>query len=454
MSEVTEVDVVVVGLGPGGEKVAAQLAEAGLQVVGVERHLVGGECRFYGCTPTKMMVRASDLLAEARRVSGVAGSSSVIPDWGPVARRISDEATHHWHDDDTVESLQRSGVTVVRGSARLIGARCVDVAGRTYRAGRGIVLATGTEPGAPPIEGLAETPYWTNRDVVKVTDLPGSLIVIGGGPIGAELCQVFARFGVEVTLLEVADRILASDEPEASALLTEVFEREGIRVLTGADIRSVGYVDGEFSVSVGSEVVLAEKLLVAAGRDSQLDDLGLDAVGLNPEAEFLDTDEQLRVADGVWAIGDITGRGAFTHVAVYQATLVTQAILGGEGPPAADYRAVPRVTYCDPEVASVGMTEAQARATGNKVRVGMADLATSSRGWLHSRGNQGLVKVVEDVAAGVLVGATAVGPSGGELLAHLTLAIHARVPTSVVGSMIYAFPTFHQTIKSALDDLS
>jgi len=449
-----EVDVIVIGLGPGGESVATELAQAGLEVVGIDKHLVGGECPYYGCVPTKMMIRAADLLQEGRRISGMAGDSTVTADWAPVAQRITDEATDHWDDTVAVERLQDAGVRFVHGHGRLVGPREVEVDGETFVARRGVLLNTGTEPGVPPITGLDETPYWTNRDAVKLEQLPGSLIVIGGGAIGAELAQAFARFGVRVTVLEVAERILASEEPEASAIVTKAFADEGIQVLTGVTIESVKHTDGQFSVEVGDQVLAAEKLLVAAGRRTNLGDIGLDTVGLDPQARSLDTDEHMQVSDGLWAIGDITGKGAFTHMSMYQASIAAKAILDATDAPAADYRAVPRVTFTDPEVGSVGMTVEQARDDGLDVRVGCVDLASSSRGWIHKSGNAGLVKLVEDAAAGVLVGATAVGPSGGEILSALTVAVHARVPTSTLASMIYAYPTFHRAIEDALKDLA
>ncbi len=327
MSE-EQVDVVVIGLGPGGESVAADLAGAGLEVLGVEEHLVGGECPYYGCIPSKMMIRAADSLAEARRVPDLAGETTVSPDWTPVATRIRDEATSDWDDQIAVDRLVEAGGRFVRGRARLAGPRTVEVDGTTYRARVGVVLNTGTAPAVPPIDGLADTPYWTNRDAVKVQDLPGSLIVIGGGAIGAELAQAFARFGVEVTLLEMADRILPPEEPEAGTLLGDVFGREGIQVLTGVGIDSVSYADGRFAVAVGEQTLHADKLLVAAGRRMNLGDLGLDTVGLDPDARSLDTDNRMRAGDGLWAIGDITGKGAFTHMSMYQAAVATGDILG------------------------------------------------------------------------------------------------------------------------------
>jgi pyruvate/2-oxoglutarate dehydrogenase complex dihydrolipoamide dehydrogenase (E3) component len=447
----TDVDVVVVGLGPGGEAAATQLAQAGLRVVGVDRRLVGGECPYYGCIPTKMMVRAADLVAEAGRVPGFAGDASVVPSWAPVHARVRDEATDDWDDTVAVRRLEKAGVHVLHGRGRLVGPRTVDVDGARFTATRGVLLDTGTEPAAPPIAGLAGTPYWTNRDAVRADTLPASLAVLGGGAIGAELAQVFARFGVRVTVLEVADRILSMEEPEASRLVASVFAREGVRVLAGAAIASVAYADGGFSLDVGQETVSADRLLVAAGRRPNLPDIGLDTVGLDPSARSVPTDGRMRAADGLWAVGDITGKGAFTHMSMYQAAIAVRDILGRDGPEA-DYRAVPRVTFTDPEVGSVGMTEKQARAAGSDVRVGWTELASSSRGFVHGPGNDGFVKLVAD--GDVLVGATSAGPSGGEVLSMLTTAVHARVPVSTLRSMIYAYPTFHRAVESALADLA
>ena len=449
-----EVDVVVVGLGPGGESAATQLARAGLEVLAVERRLVGGECPYYGCIPSKMMVRASDVLAEARRVDGLAGQASVSPDWTAVADRIRDEATADWDDQVAVDRLEKAGATVVRGQARLTAARTVEVDGETYVARRGVVLNTGTEPATLPIDGLDGTPFWTNRDAVRAEAAPGSLLIIGGGAIGAEMAQAFSRFGTAVTVLEVADRILAPEEPEASKVVADAFADEGIQVLTGVGISSVSYGEGQFAVTVGDQTLHAEKLLVAAGRRPNLADIGLDAVGLDPTARSVVTDGRMRAtgADGggLWAIGDITGKGAFTHMSMYQAAVAVRDILDQDGPEA-QYHAVPRVTFTDPEVGSVGMTEKQARDAGLTVQTGTTDLSASTRGWIHRA--QGVIKVVADADRGVLVGATVVGPSGGEVLSMLATAVHAAVPVETLRSMIYAYPTFHRAVDEAVKDL-
>ena len=243
-----DVDVVVVGLGVGGEEVAGRLAEAGLSVVGVEPRLVGGECPYFACVPTKMMVRAAGMLAEARRMPTVAGSAEVRPDWSLVARRIREEATDDWDDRVAVERFTGKGGRFVRGRARLVGPRRVEVNGEEYEASRGVVLATGTEPAVPPIPGLEGSGHWTNREAVAVTEVPESLIVLGGGAVGLEMAQVFARFGARVTVVEALDRLLANEEPEASELAADVLRREGLDVRVGARAEEIRVADGTFTV--------------------------------------------------------------------------------------------------------------------------------------------------------------------------------------------------------------
>jgi pyruvate/2-oxoglutarate dehydrogenase complex dihydrolipoamide dehydrogenase (E3) component len=450
-----EVDLIVIVTGPGGEALANRAATAGLEVVAVDKHLVGGECPYYGCIPTKIMVRGSDALAESRRAGELSGDLSLVPSWTPVAGRVS-EATADWDDALAVKRLEDAGAVVLHGVGRLDGPRRVVVALAdgsevAYTARHGVVLNPGTRPAEPPVDGLAGTPYWTNRDAVRATSVPSSLVVVGGGPIGCELAQVFARFGARVTVLQHGPRLLDRDEPEASALLEQVFVREGMRVLTGAELSSVAYVDGTFTLGLEDGTSLtAEQLLVGAGRRPNLDDLGLESVGLDPRS--ISVDEHMRAADGLWIIGDVAGHGAFTHLSMYQSAVAARDILGEEGP-TAEYHAVPHTTFTDPEVAGVGLTEAAAREKGIDVRVGQTDLSASSRGYTHGPGNDGLIKVVEDADAGVLVGACVVGPYGGEILSMLTLAVHARIPVATLKSMIYAYPTFHRAVESALADL-
>jgi len=454
MSMVEHADAVVIGMGPGGEDVAGRLAEAGLDVIGIEKQLVGGECPYWGCVPSKMMIRAANLLAEGRRIPGLAGDSTVTPDWAPVARRIRNEATDNWDDRVAVERFEGKGGRFVRGEGRLAGPGRVQVADTTIEAARAIILATGTRAAVPPIPGLADVPYWTNRQAIEAKELPGSLIVIGGGAVGVELAQVFTRFGVEVTVVEALDRLLSLEEPEAGRLVADVLTREGATVRAGAQASGVTHDGRHFVLSLADGTDLsAERLLVATGRRADVASLGLASIGLDDAQRWVPVDERLRVAPGVWAVGDLTGAGAFTHVAMYQAGIAVGEILG-KGPSPADYRALPRVTFTDPEVGSVGLSQVAAVERGIRIRVGTSQIPRSARGWIHKAGNEGFIKLVEDADRGLLVGATSAGPAGGEVLGMLTLAVHARVPTSDLQRMIYAYPTFHRAVEDALRNLA
>ena len=449
-----DVDVVVLGMGPGGEEVAGRLAEAGLDVVGVEAGLVGGECPYWGCIPSKLMVRSSDLVAEARRGADMTGSVTDRPDWQPVVGRVR-EATDGWDDGVAVHRFGGKGGRLRRGAGRLDGPGRVVVDDLTFVARRAVVLATGSRPTIPPIPGLDDTPYWTNREAVMSDRVPESLIVLGGGAVGLELAQVFRRFGAEVTVLDTAPRLLIGEEPETGDLIAEVLESEGIAVRLEVGVSSVYHDGTRFTLVLdGGEALGAQRLLVATGRHADLAALHLSSIGVDEELRAVPVDDRLRVpgVDATWAVGDLTGKGAFTHTAMYQADLAVRDILGQTAPPA-DYRAMPRVTFTDPEIGAVGLTERAARDAGLSVHVGATDLSASARGWIHGAG-QGLIKLVADTDRRVLVGATSIGPDGGEVLGLLALAVHAAVPVPTLADMIFAYPTFHRAIQEAVRDLA
>ena len=445
MDQPEHTDVVVLGLGPGGEYVAGTLAEAGLHVTGVESRLVGGECPYYGCVPSKMMVRAANLIAETRRVPGMAGTSAITPDWSPVARRIRDEATDDWNDKVAADRFAGKGGHLVRGRGTITGAGEVTVTGaegtRVLVARKGIVINTGTDPAIPSLEGLADTPYWTNREVVQAERVPESLIVLGGGATGAEFTQVFARFGTAVTLVEALPRLVSFEEPEASELIERIFTAEGITVYTNAPAERVSHNGTHFSVHLGMNTLTAERLLVSTGRRTNLAALGVAAAGLDPAAKTIPTDGWMRAADGVWAIGDVTGVWPMTYVGKYQGRVAAANILGR--PREADYSAVPRVVFTDPQIAAVGEPDGPVTAT-----VPLRDVPRTATYTRAYDSRPGFMTLVSDGER--LTGAYAVGPEAGEWLQQATVAIRARVPLAVMDDVIQPFPTFSEAFLHAL----
>jgi pyruvate/2-oxoglutarate dehydrogenase complex dihydrolipoamide dehydrogenase (E3) component len=451
----TEFDLIVIGMGVGGEEVAGTVAQAGLRVLGVERKLVGGECPYWGCIPSKMMVRAAGALGEAGRVRSLAGSATVAPQWTPVVNRVR-EATANWDDTVAVERFQKKGGTFLRGAAHITGPWEVDVEGSRFAAARGLVIATGGEPSVPPIDGLDHVEFWTNREAVEAEELPRSITVLGAGPIGLELGQAFHRFGTKVTFVEMAQHALPQEDPENGEAVAAAIREEGIDLHTGVSATAVRR--SELGVTVELEdgrSLDAERLLVATGRRLNIGrSLGVENAGLDPEAPSIETDERLRAGDGIWAVGDVTGHGAFTHMAMYQARIAAADILGTEHGPA-DYSAVPRVTFTDPEVAGVGLTEAQARGAGLNVATGVAATSSSARGWIHGPGAEhGVIKVVADADRRVLVGASVMSPAAGEVIGLLVLAVRKRIPVPALRELIYPYPTLVRGIEDALRSLS
>jgi pyruvate/2-oxoglutarate dehydrogenase complex dihydrolipoamide dehydrogenase (E3) component len=448
-----EHDLIVIGMGVGGEEVAGRAAEGGMDVLSIERKLVGGVCPYWGCIPSKVMVRAGNSLAEAFRVTGLAGGASISPEWAPLAKRLR-EVTADWNDEIAVERHEKKGETFVRGSARITGPKEVEVDGRSFKARRGIVIATGSEAAVPPIEGLRDVDFWTNREAIEAAEQPRSMVVLGAGAIGVELAQVYRRFGTEVTIVELADHALPMEEPENGDAVSEVLRDEGMTLHLGISANAVKQAGDRIAVELkDGTVVEGETLLVATGRRLNLAELGLDKAGLDPDAKSIETDEHMHAGDGIWAVGDVTGKGNFTHVSVYQGRVAAADIMGRDHRPA-DYSAIPRVTFTDPEVASVGLTEAQAREKGLEVKTGIATTSSSARGWIHGPGAEhGVSKLVADSNAGVLVGASTMGPAAGEVLGLLVLAVKERIPVASLRDLIYPYPTFVRGLEDALREL-
>jgi pyruvate/2-oxoglutarate dehydrogenase complex dihydrolipoamide dehydrogenase (E3) component len=448
MSEKT--DVIILGVGTSGEDLALRLLRSGLRVVGIEAQLVGGECPYWACIPSKMMIRAANLLQAGRRVNGLAGYASVSPDWTQVAARVRAEATGDWNDSTAVKRFQDHGGQFVRGWGRMAGPDTVSVDGQTFVATRGIVIATGSKPAMPPIPGLAEVGVWTTHDLMQAKILPDSLIVLGGGAVGCELGQVCARFGVNVTIVEGRDRLLPLEEPEASAILTAALMAEGIQVRTGIPVERVKSNGAKIHVQFAEgDTLIADRVLVAAGRKVDVSALNLKAASVTTENGFVKVDDYLRAGERIWAMGDVTGKAMFTHVALYQAAIVAAGILNERAEPA-EYRAVPRVTFTDPEIGAVGMSEADAKAAGRDIATVVKKVPATFRGWVHGPNNDGVIKLVVDRKTGALIGATAVGPNGGEVLGLLSAVVHAGLPLATLRRMIWAFPTFYGAIGEAI----
>jgi pyruvate/2-oxoglutarate dehydrogenase complex dihydrolipoamide dehydrogenase (E3) component len=448
MNEKREADIIILGVGTCGEDLSLRLLAAGVDVIGIESNLIGGECPYWACIPSKVMVQAAEVVWTARRASLMTGGARVKPNWVPVAERLR-WITGGWNDAVAVKRYNRRGGTMIKGRGRLNGPRTVAVGDHTYMARRGIIIATGSKPFIPPVAGIHNIDFWTTHEVMKMDALPESMIILGGGNAGCELGQVLARFGVKVTIVQSRDRLLVREEPEASETVESAFRDEGIDVRTRTRAERIERRGGSIAVALsGGAEITGERLLVATGRLVDLNGLGLESVGLDPKARKIEVDDRMRAADGIWAMGDVTGKSLQTHVAEYQSAIIAAQILGQDHPPAR-YDAVPRGIFTDPEVGAVGMTEAQASDAGMDTAVAFKRLPLTFRGLIDGV-DRGFIKLVADRSAGVLVGATVVGPRGTDMLGMLNLAVHARVPIAELKTMIYAFPSYYGTIGEAL----
>jgi len=437
-------DVVVIGAGPGGEVAAGRLADAGLEVAIVEDRKVGGECSFWACMPSKALLRPAEALAESRRIPGAAEAIDGELDAGAVLAR-RDEVIHDLDDSSQLPWLEERGITLYRGWGRLDGEKRVVVGDETLAVRRAVVLAGGTTPTMPPIDGLADARPWTNREATTAKTIPGRLIVMGGGVVGVEMSQAYSSLGSEVTLIEGGRRLLPREEEFACEQVTEALEEQGVDIRTGQTATAVRREDGAVSVTLADgSVVTGDELLVAVGRSPQVAGLGLESIGLEPDG-YVEVDEHARVAghDWLYVIGDLNGRAPFTHMAKYQAGIAADHVLGSDSAAehGADGPLSPRVIFTDPQVAAVGHTTRTAQEAGLSPRV--IDIPTSGNagGSFYGRDAAGTSRLLIDTKRGVIVGATFTGAEIADFLHAATIAIVGEVPVARLRHAVPAFPT-------------
>jgi len=455
-----EFDVICLGGGVAGEAIAAGLQDSGLTLAVVERELVGGECPYWGCVPSKTLLRSGETLTEADRSRLLAASRvEWTVDFPKVSTRVLWMA-RNLDDSRPAAAMEATGAKLLRGEGTLTDPRTVVVGSEQLVARRAVVIANGSTAAIPPIPGLDTVEFWTNRQAAIPRELPASLAILGGGAIGVELGQAFARLGCRVTIIEAGATFLGLEEPEAGAALRPQLEADGMMVMigdpcVGVEPQSVvGPSHQRSSVIVhlkSGAVVRADRLLVATGRRPNAE--AWNAAGLaKTERGWLKVDPvTLEAQPGVFGAGDITGLGGFTHLAYYHGEIVAQRLRGADAK--ADHTAVPRVTFTDPEVASVGLSEAAARARGIDVLVASVDPAQAVRGYIHDF-HRGALKLIADRAGGVLVGATLVTPRAGEILGELVLAIKLGIPLKALADVIHPFPAFNRVLGESLHTLA
>jgi pyruvate/2-oxoglutarate dehydrogenase complex dihydrolipoamide dehydrogenase (E3) component len=454
MSE-REFDVIILGAGPAGEVAAGRLGEAGLEVAIVEPHLIGGECSFYACMPSKALLRPAELLAEVRRIPGVSQAVTGALDVDAVLQRRT-EIIHGLDDSHMEPWLDTKGVAIVRAPGRIDGERRVRAGDDVLTARRAVIVATGTSTNIPPVPGLREAEPWTNREATTSATVPDSLVILGGGVVGVEMAQAYRSLGCQVSLVEGSDRLISREEPFASEHVAQALEEAGVELHLADRAAAVHARDGmvEVELESGAGPLRGEQLLAATGRRPNTDDIGADSVGLEP-GRPIEVDDSMRASDWLYAIGDVNGRALLTHMGKYQARVAADVILGEDATCiVTDGERSPRVIFTDPQVAATGYTEAAARAAGLNVRV--ADVPTQGNAGASFYGRNsavGTARLVVDEDRQVIVGATFTGPEVAEFIHAASIAVVGEVPLTRLFHAIPCFPTRSEVWLYLLEQL-